>query len=83
MKGSRKRLQLINKQSSKPRWLEVKKQGRIVISRTNLKNCGGFHRTMCIGPIERQGRHREAEKEEGKVTEKECTWQITQQKERV
>lgn len=43
MKGSRKRLLLLNKQSSRPCWLEVKKQGRFAVSKTNLKNAGVFH----------------------------------------
>lgn len=62
LKGSRKGLLLVNKQSSNPRWLEVKKQGRFVVSRTNLKNCGGFDRSVSVGPIgynERADRDRE------------------------
>lgn len=73
MKGSRKRLLLVNKQSSKPRWLGVKKQARFVVSRTNLKNWVGFRRSMSVGPKNCRMRAKRVKrlKKDAKITTKE------------
>jgi len=79
LKGSRGRLLLLSKQSSKTlRRLEVKHRGRCVVVlmvesvRTDLKNCGGFHRSMRCAAVGTKGQAEGRERERaGRTSAKE------------